>query len=109
MDDGVRWPIAARQATDSRYTRNAGLRTDVSDSQLTLRTATPAPVHPLQAHRCALRPPALEGLGMLFRAPCLGNAHPDDGSGAKHSLISPRDATLYLTTSGRSFSKYISI
>jgi len=33
---------------------------------------------------------------------------PDDGNGARHSLISPSDATLYLTTRGRSFSKYIS-
>jgi hypothetical protein len=31
------------------------------------------------------------------------------GRGAKHSLISPREATLYFTTSGRSFSKYTSI
>ena len=33
----------------------------------------------------------------------------DDGKGAKQSLISPNDATLYLTTNGRSFSRYISI
>ena len=33
----------------------------------------------------------------------------DDGNGAKHSLISPSDATLYLTTKGKSFSNYISI
>ena len=31
------------------------------------------------------------------------------GNGAKHNLISPNDATLYFTTNGRSFSKYISI
>lgn len=31
------------------------------------------------------------------------------GKGDKHNLISPRDATLYFTTNGRSFSKYISI
>ncbi len=31
--------------------------------------------------------------------------HPEDGKGARHSLISPRLATLYLTTSGRSFSR----
>ena len=32
-----------------------------------------------------------------------------EGRGAKHNLISPRDATKYLTTNGRSFSRYISI
>ena len=31
------------------------------------------------------------------------------GKGDKHNLISPSDATLYFTTNGRSFSKYISI
>ena len=31
------------------------------------------------------------------------------GNGAKHSFISPNDATLYLTINGRLFSKYISI
>ena len=32
-----------------------------------------------------------------------------DGSGAKHNLISPNEATAYLTTNGKSFSRYISI
>lgn len=32
----------------------------------------------------------------------------DGGSGAKHNLISPNDATSYFTMSGKSFPKYIS-
>ena len=32
-----------------------------------------------------------------------------DGKGATHNLTSPNEATLYLTTRGKSFSKYISI
>jgi len=31
------------------------------------------------------------------------------GNGARHKRMDPRDATSYLTTSGKSFSKYISI
>ena len=31
-----------------------------------------------------------------------------DGNGAKHNLISPNDATSYLTMSGKSLPKYIS-
>ena len=33
----------------------------------------------------------------------------EEGNWAKHNFISPNEATLYLTISGRSFSKYISI
>jgi hypothetical protein len=33
----------------------------------------------------------------------------DEGNAANINLIAPREATLYLTTSGKSFSKYISI
>ena len=32
----------------------------------------------------------------------------DGGSGAKHNLISPSDATSYFTISGKSLPKYIS-
>ena len=32
----------------------------------------------------------------------------DGGKGAKHNLISPKDATSYLTINGKSFPKYIS-
>ncbi len=32
----------------------------------------------------------------------------DGGSGAKHNLISPNDATSYFTISGKSLPKYIS-
>ncbi len=35
--------------------------------------------------------------------------HHDEGSAASASLIMPRLATLYLTTNGKLFSKYISI
>ena len=33
----------------------------------------------------------------------------EEGNGARQSFISPRLATLYFTTSGKSFSKYTSI
>ena len=33
----------------------------------------------------------------------------EEGKAAKHSLISPKLATLYLTTSGKSLARYISI
>lgn len=32
----------------------------------------------------------------------------DGGNGAKHNLISPKDATSYLTINGKSLPKYIS-
>ena len=32
----------------------------------------------------------------------------EGGNGAKHNLISPKDATSYFTISGKSFPKYIS-
>ena len=32
----------------------------------------------------------------------------EGGNGAKHNLISPKDATSYLTINGKSFPKYIS-
>lgn len=48
-------------------------------------------------------------MGYLLMNVSLKNICNYFGKGDKHNLISPSDATLYFTTNGRSFSKYISI
>lgn len=38
----------------------------------------------------------------------INKSHYDGGNGAKHNLISPNEATSYLTINGKSLPKYIS-